>query len=101
MSYYFVYSDPEPKGPPKFNSKTPPDATKNWTKHYGNMCELQFMSKFSGVDGRPHLTMVEKNRITKEMQMCQAKLDWWSKRFGFNQREATAGAEEHKKLWGL
>lgn len=86
-----LYDDDEPKGSFSPGLAARLDPTKQWLKHYSNQLYLQFIASKGD--------RLERWQANKELAICQRKLDYWAKRPGFDQEDATAGANLLKKQW--
>jgi hypothetical protein len=91
MSIFYSENEAPFKGEPTPYHKMP--ATKFYLNHYNNMLILK------AIEQRPKNPQ-EKQQATREIAICQRKLDYWSKHPNFDQETVTRECAALKKLWG-
>lgn len=67
------------------------DGTKAYLRHYANKLYLTFMLKAG--------TTAEKMQASKELEICDRKLNYWSKHPNYVHADALAGVEKLKREW--
>lgn len=68
------------------------NAVKAYMKHYDNYLYLTFMLSSGNV--------VEKHQASKELAICERKLEYWRRQPHFIQSEANAAMIQAKRRWG-
>lgn len=69
------------------------DPTRAFLKHYDNFLFLSFIAERG--------ELLERYQAEKELKICQRKMDYWSKRPGYNHEEALSGCEALKANWNV
>lgn len=90
-----IYSDTETPNERGFNGFNPLkcDAVKCWLKHFENSLMLQFFI----MNG----TMKEKHEASKELNICNRKMEYWKRQPHFNQNDASNSAQKLKQQWEM
>jgi hypothetical protein len=95
MKMYFIaaYADEGPKSKSDFSI---PDLDPHfmYMKHYENYMLLQLVLKNDP-------SLVNRFQATKEIAVCERKLEWWSNRYEFDIQNVFQPCIEMKKLWKL
>lgn len=63
-------------------------------KHLENWFQLKFILVAPGA------TLQEKHQATKELDICERKLAYWSKFSDFDEKKAQAETMRLKRIWG-
>lgn len=86
----YFYDDPEKRPPARHGFKLG-DPNPKYCQHYANYLELRFIeSRTQGAD---------KWQATKELSLCEKKLEWWSKRPGFSLEVCLPEIQKLKRQW--
>lgn len=88
---FIIYSDDTGSKGGGFDiSKLDPVAM--YLKHYDNYLFLSFILNKSK-------DVLEKKRASKELGMCEKKMEYWKHKVGFEKARMVSGVEERKKIW--
>lgn len=88
---FFVYDDTErPKG---FSGGKILDPHKPYIKHLGNWFFLRHICMNGSIQ--------DKFQATKEMIICERKLDYWYRKPGFDPNKVTAELSTLRKQWNF
>lgn len=87
----FFYSDTDPREP--FRGGRSPDVHRAYLIHLSNWFELK---RYYALGSLP-----EKLQATKELAICERKLEFWSKRPDFSQEKVQAEQKRLSDLWGI
>ncbi len=91
---YFCYPD-DPGSAGKGNFSMPDlDPNMMFLKHFDNWL---FLNQVLKVDP----SLINRFQATKELKMCEKKLDWWANRHGFKFTLVESEMKSKKKLWNL
>jgi hypothetical protein len=63
-----------------------------YLRHYGNLKYLQFI--FDNTENR-----VERHQANKEIEIARKKMDWWSKKHGFDYKHIETGKKKIDREW--
>lgn len=89
---YYFYADPELRQPIRGPIRAGNPNVK-YLQHYANYLELKFI--VSRTDG------LDKFQANKELEICETKLEWWSKRPGFSLKECLPEITKLKRMWEM
>ena len=87
----FIYSDIEERKP--FTARGPIDPHKPYLKHVENWFYLRLIYSNG--------TTIDKLQATKELAICDRKLEYWSRKPTFDQAKVEVSIKEMGKQWNL
>jgi hypothetical protein len=86
----FFYSDTAPKGNPVPYNRL--NAITGYMKHFDNYLFLKFIQENTK-------DFKEKAQATKELTICERKMEWWKKHPTYDQQRITSLCAAAKSKW--
>lgn len=88
-----IYDDTEPHT--HFRGfKGTPNPHKNYVRHLGNWFYLKFVLTKTA-------SLIDKFQATKELAICERKLDYWYRQPTFDPKEVEPEVRNLKSTWGM